>query len=813
MATSILRALRRWDTGGGFNSASIVLLLAACTPALALAQAQVKTDSLFMLAGTPGSVRLDVSYAVTLYSVGSDQKLKTVREIVSRSEGLAAVRDDMNDRIYVIYPEGQVSTVSIIHKGQPTLDDEVTFYPAGATLHGDSFGVAAGGRGASYLLAPLLKQVPGPDGVHRSLVTVAGDSPAMGPRVTQTEWTAILNRHCLYPCGAKRSAATQADWDRYQSFRCQGAPGGPTAPDFLPNGITMDNHVVVAGPEGTWIPLDHTPPSFPVAKSPPHGPTIVVDAATDRYFAFSITPEGYKSLGLPPTGIASVYVHDRRLNTWKEIKSAATAGYARRIFGSWLATIVVVYTNGEGNPENPGRENERGCEIQERGCQAQLLPDVRDLYPEVAAREVSIPGTLLLDNLEDGRRITLDTRQEDSEILDVRNDGLVLYRVNDSIFAAQIQGDKLSKPALVVKDDDVPEVHWVFWSQRETQPVKALSLSHLAVAQAVSTSLDDELIQAADRGATAAVQQLLQKGAKIEAKDEYGATALLLAARYGNAETVKLLLDKGAEIEATDKYSSTALLLAAEQGKTEVVKRLLERGANIEAKNQYGSTPLLRATFGGHIEVAKLLLDKHANLEARDGSGKTALFVAVEQNEPELVKLLLDRGTNIEDRSDGLTALLLAANKQENAIVKLLLERGANVNAKTDGGFTPLFMTVAGGGNLDIMKLLLEKGPNLEARDNDGRTVLIFCSDGGGSMTELVRLLLDKGANIEAKDNRGDSPLINATRTGRTEVVKLLLDRGANTDAQDAEGHTAFFWAMFFGKHDIIKLLREKGAE
>jgi hypothetical protein len=76
----------------------------------------------------------------------------------------------------------------------------------------------------------------------------------------------------------------------------------------------------------------------------------------------------------------------------------------------------------------------------------------------------SIPGTLLLDNLEDGRRITIDTGQEDSEILTVRADGLVLYRVNDSIFSAQIEGDKLSQPTLVVKDEDVPEVHWVFWS-------------------------------------------------------------------------------------------------------------------------------------------------------------------------------------------------------------------------------------------------------------------------------------------------------------------------------------------------------------
>jgi hypothetical protein len=69
-----------------------------------------------------------------------------------------------------------------------------------------------------------------------------------------------------------------------------------------------------------------------------------------------------------------------------------------------------------------------------------------------------------LDNLEDGSRITIDTGQEDSEILTVRDDGLVLYRVNDSIFSAQIEGDKLSKPLLVVKDEDVPEVHWVFWS-------------------------------------------------------------------------------------------------------------------------------------------------------------------------------------------------------------------------------------------------------------------------------------------------------------------------------------------------------------
>jgi len=36
--------------------------------------------------------------------------------------------------------------------------------------------------------------------------------------------------------------------------------------------------------------------------------------------------------------------------------------------------------------------------------------------------------------------------------------------VNDFTFSAQIKGGELAAPSLVVKDYDVPEMHWVFWS-------------------------------------------------------------------------------------------------------------------------------------------------------------------------------------------------------------------------------------------------------------------------------------------------------------------------------------------------------------
>jgi hypothetical protein len=55
------------------------------------------------------------------------------------------------------------------------------------------------------------------------------------------------------------------------------------------------------------------------------------------------------------------------------------------------------------------------------------------------------------------------TNQEDSEVLYVRNN-TVFYRVNDAIYASRIEQDRLDSPELLVRDDDVPEVHWMFWS-------------------------------------------------------------------------------------------------------------------------------------------------------------------------------------------------------------------------------------------------------------------------------------------------------------------------------------------------------------
>ncbi|KAH7000722.1 ankyrin repeat-containing domain protein [Ilyonectria destructans] len=73
---------------------------------------------------------------------------------------------------------------------------------------------------------------------------------------------------------------------------------------------------------------------------------------------------------------------------------------------------------------------------------------------------------------------------------------------------------------------------------------------------------------------------------------------------------VKLLLEKGADVEAKDEYGRTPLSWAAEDGHEDIVKLLFEKGADVEAKDKHGGTPLSRAAAKGDEAIVKLLQQK-----------------------------------------------------------------------------------------------------------------------------------------------------------------------------------------------------------
>jgi hypothetical protein len=124
-----------------------------------------------------------------------------------------------------------------------------------------------------------------------------------------------------------------------------------------------------------------------------------------------------------------------------------------------------------------------------------------------------------------------------------------------------------------------------------------------------------ELLDAAAQGRTAKVQELVAKGAPLDARDKDGRTPLMLAAQHGNAEAVRYLLEKGADAAARDRAGATAWVLAmfapAAHRDTEDVLKLLPQPprpklaieANWSAANLYSSCVI-------QLEELAKLIDK-----------------------------------------------------------------------------------------------------------------------------------------------------------------------------------------------------------
>src|SRR5262249_32791810 len=70
---------------------------------------------------------------------------------------------------------------------------------------------------------------------------------------------------------------------------------------------------------------------------------------------------------------------------------------------------------------------------------------------------------------------------------------------------------------------------------------------------------------------------------------------LMLAARRAPVEVISLLIDKGAKIDAKNDMGNTALMYAAESGHKEAMKILSQRWADVNAKDNLSQTALMKA--------------------------------------------------------------------------------------------------------------------------------------------------------------------------------------------------------------------------
>ena len=119
--------------------------------------------------------------------------------------------------------------------------------------------------------------------------------------------------------------------------------------------------------------------------------------------------------------------------------------------------------------------------------------------------------------------------------------------------------------------------------------------------------LNAELFRAAEENDVNGAEKALKSGAEVDARSNISQTPLMRASCYGHLGMMRLLVRWKAKVDAHDDGGYTALMLAALGDQIKAAAFLISSGANACKTNNANQTARMLAQQNGHTKMAKLL--------------------------------------------------------------------------------------------------------------------------------------------------------------------------------------------------------------
>ena len=165
--------------------------------------------------------------------------------------------------------------------------------------------------------------------------------------------------------------------------------------------------------------------------------------------------------------------------------------------------------------------------------------------------------------------------------------------------------------------------------------------------------------------ALAIAQVLVDAGAEVDVRDNWGVTPLMQAAVFGQQGGAEFLLGLGADIAARSNNGETVLHRAANAA---MARLLLEHGAQLDVRTLDGATALHTAVSRDDAELVRVLIELGSDSDAKRASGSTPLTDAVRFASPETIEALLDGGADPNASDGGVSAVVAIARSNERLI-------------------------------------------------------------------------------------------------------------------------------------------------
>lgn len=268
-------------------------------------------------------------------------------------------------------------------------------------------------------------------------------------------------------------------------------------------------------------------------------------------------------------------------------------------------------------------------------------------------------------------------------------------------------------------------------------------------------ALNFALVNGGKIGSLAVAQLLIDNGADVNVSDSRGLTPIHRIMMITQADNrwrmLEQLMQRGAQINAQAEDGSTMLHITASMNDIDWITRINKKYGqilNYDLKNKDGHTPVQLAVKLGHVSVLDadsvqnamrkrpILIGDNEDARATDEYGRTGLQLAVIRSDMLFTQALLGEGsTYISPIADvahqdqfGNTALHYAMTNLEPAIyVNYLLAKGAPVNVANKLGQTPLFWVFkirSQPERYKVAQALINKGSPVANKDKTGQTVL-----------------------------------------------------------------------------------------
>ncbi len=261
------------------------------------------------------------------------------------------------------------------------------------------------------------------------------------------------------------------------------------------------------------------------------------------------------------------------------------------------------------------------------------------------------------------------------------------------------------------------------------------------------------------------------------------ATKILLdvaGSENDSSDQVRELIAKGAKVNAVDKYGKSALHRAVAKGNLEILVALLDAGADVNAVDEYAKRPLHWAAVKGDLEIMKALLDAGADVNAVDKTKWSALHYAALRYNSGIVEALLDAGADITAKTeDGIMAnwIVKRTGKSSKTLDNTLHKLKAMRELKGMARWIELVPEDFG-----------KDSARVHAVDETGNSMLhwaIIKKD-----KKFMSKIIGKVIDFNRPNKGGDKPLDLAANNGNKDAAKELLKNGANVKDIKPESKT-----------------------